>query len=478
MSKRYLLRRRTKIVCTIGPATESAASIERLVRAGMNIARLNLSHGTYESHKKIISHIRKVSKKLTIDVAILMDLPGPKYRTGKLKEGKTVLKKGAITTLTIEDIEGDSTLIPVNLPNLPQDVKTGNTILLDDGALQLKVLETSTTEVKCRIVVGGTLTERRGLVVPGMRTSSPFITPDLRQHLSFSLEQKPDYLAISFVSSADDVSGVRSLVRAKNMHTPIISKIERIQAVKDFDDILLHSDGIMVARGDLGVDIPLERVPLVQKETIRKCNKAGKPVITATQMLESMIKAARPTRAEVTDVANAIFDGSDAVMLSAETSIGDYPLATVRTMAKIAIETEKELPYVLMLRERGTWIEPKTDELISYNACHTAAALGARAIVAFTQSGSTAKRVSRYRPRIAVIAITPDEVVSGRLLLHWGVHPVLVPEAPSSVDYMFSSAAKIAQDLGIVRKGDLVVITGGVPVGTAGATNLLKVHKI
>jgi pyruvate kinase len=470
-------KRRTKIVCTIGPVTGTASVIERLVRSGMNVARLNLSHGTYDVHARYIRTVRRISQRLGTPVAILVDLPGPKYRTGRLKDSQATLKKGAPVTLTTKDIEGDAAIVPVNLPNLPQDVKIGDTILLDDGAMQLRVLGKNGNEVKCRVTVGGVLTERRGLVVPGMRTSGPFVTDFLREHIAFAVQQKPDYLALSFVSNAEDISAVRAVLSETNTDVPVISKIERVQAVKDFDDILSISDGIMVARGDLGVDIPLERVPLIQKEIIQKCNRAGKPVITATQMLESMVNAARPTRAEVTDVANAIFDGTDATMLSAETSVGKYPVQAVRTMARIALETEKGLSYAHLIAERSTWIERETDELISYSACHTADSLGAVAIVAFTQSGSTARRVSKYRPRVPILAITPSDVVSGRLMLHWGVYPLLV--GPSlSVDEQFMAGAKIAKETGLAKPGDLIVITGGVPIGVAGTTNLLKVEKV
>jgi pyruvate kinase len=310
-----------------------------------------------------------------------------------------------------------------------------------------------------------------------MRTSGPFMTDILREHILFSVQQKPDYLALSFVSSAEDISVVESVLRENSVDIPVISKIERVQAVRDFDDILSVSDGIMVARGDLGVDIPLERVPLIQKDIIHKCNRVGKPVITATQMLESMVNAARPTRAEVTDVANAIFDGTDATMLSAETSIGKYPVQSVKTMAKIALETEKRLSYEHLIAERGGWIERETDELISYSACHTADRLRAVAIVAFTQSGSTARRVSKYRPRVPIVAITPDDVISGRLLLHWGVYPFQI-SAASSVDELFATAARVAEDTGLARPDDLIVITGGVPIGVAGSTNMLKVERI
>ncbi|MFC2003959.1 pyruvate kinase [Chloroflexota bacterium] len=477
MKQTDYFKRRTKIVCTIGPATGTASVIERLIRSGMNIARLNLSHGTHDVHAQYIRTVRRISQRLGMQVAILVDLPGPKYRTGRLKGGQAILKKSAQLTLTTRDIEGDAALVPVNLPNLPHDVKIGDTVLLDDGATQLRVLGKSSSEVKCRVIVGGVLTEGRGLVVPGMRTSGSFITDALREHIAFAVQQKPDYLAISFVSSAEDILAVKTVLSEYNADIPVISKIERGQAVKDFDDILSASDGIMVARGDLGVDIPLERVPLIQKEIIQKCNRVGKPVITATQMLESMVNAVRPTRAEVTDVANAILDGTDATMLSAETSVGKYPVQAVRTMARIAQETEKRLSYAHLIAERSMLIERETDELISYSACHTADSLGAVAIVAFTQSGSTASRVSKYRPRVPVLAITPSDVVSGKLLLYWGVYPFQVAPA-SSVDELFKMGANLAKETGLAKPGDLIVITGGVPIGVAGLTNLLKVERI
>ena len=477
MKQSGYFKRRTKIVCTIGPATGTASVIERLIRSGMNVARLNLSHGTHNVHAQYIRTVRRISKRLGMAVAIIMDLPGPKYRTGRLKGGQALLEKSARVTLTTRDVEGDASLVPVNLPNLPHDVKVGDTILLDDGAMRLKVLGKNGSEVHCRVMVGGVLTERRGLLVPGKRTSGPFMTDILREHILFAAQQKPDYLAISFVSSAEDVFAVKAVLREQNVNIPVISKVERVQAVKDFDDVLSASDGIMVARGDLGVDVPLEKVPLIQKDIIRNCNRAGKPVITATQMLESMVNATRPTRAEVTDVANAIFDGTDATMLSAETSVGKYPVQAVRTMARIAEETEKRLSYGHLMAERGMWIERETDELISYSACHTAASLGAVAIVAFTQSGSTARRVSKYRPRVPILAITPSDVVSGCLLLHWGVYPFQIDPA-SSVDELFGAGAKLAKEVGIAKPGDLIVITGGVPIGVAGSTNLLKVERI
>jgi len=472
-----LYRRRTKIVCTIGPASGSRRVIERLIASGMNIARLNLSHGQLEEHAHYIQTIRKASQRLGTNIAILIDLAGPKYRTGKIKDGRVALEKGARVTFTTKQVEGDAHLVPVNLHNLPQDVKVGDTVLLDDGAIQLKVLEKEKTEIKCRVTEGGVLTNDRGIAVPGMRISTPFVTDLLRKQLLFALEEKADFLELSFVSRAEDVEKVREILEQKEADIPIISKIERGEAVTRFNDILATSDGIMVARGDLGVDIPLEKVPLVQKEIIHKCNYQGKPVITATQMLESMVTQARPTRAEVTDVANAIFDGSDATMLSAETSIGNYPVESVKIMAKIAEEVENKLPYEQILKERGSWLEQKTDELISYSACHTAYNLQAAAIVAFTQSGSTARRVSKYRPKVPILAITPNSVAARRILLHWGVYPFQIARA-SSLDELFTTGARLAKELGLAKAGNLIVITGGVPIGVTGSTNLLKVEMV
>ncbi|MCK5181344.1 MAG: pyruvate kinase [Dehalococcoidia bacterium] len=477
MKRSNFFNKRTKIVCTIGPATGSAAVIDKLIRAGMNVARFNLSHGTYSEHARHIQTVRDVSHRLAIPVATIIDLPGPKYRTGKLKDGRATLNEGAQVVLTTRQIGGDDNAIPVNLPTLSKDVKVGDTILLDDGAMQLKVLAKQDTDVSCRVMIGGILTEGRGLVVPGMRISGSFITNTLRECIVFTIKQQPDYLALSFVSKATDLISVRAILHENDADIPVIAKIERGVAVEEFDSILIDSDGIMIARGDLGVDIPLEKIPLVQKEIIKKCNKVGKPVITATQMLESMVNAPRPTRAEVTDVANAIFDGTDAIMLSGETSIGKYPVQAVKMMTRIAKEAEDVLPYKQILSESGGWPERKTDELISYSAWHTAHSLEAAALVAFTQSGSTAGRVSRYRPRMPILAISPSTTVVGRLLLRWGVYPFQIDGA-SSVEDLFATGAKLSKELGLAKTGDLIVITGGIPVGVTGSTNLLKVEQL
>jgi pyruvate kinase len=477
MRRSMLHGRRTKIVCTIGPATGSTGMIERLIKAGMNVARLNLSHGTPTEHAGYVRAIRDLSRRLGAIVAVLMDLPGPKCRTGRLKGHQAVLKKGAQLSFTTEEIEGDANRISINLPDLARDVRPGDTVLLDDGAMQLKVRQVDGGEIKCRVLVGGTLTEERGLVVPGMRSSGPYLTDALRKALAFAISQRPDYLALSFVTAANDLIGVRKLMAEQGAEIPIIAKIERGEAVKNFEGILRESDGIMVARGDLGVEIPLERVPLVQKEVIRRSNHAGKPVITATEMLESMVKSVRPTRAEVTDVANAIFDGTDATMLSEETSIGEHPVQAVTVMDRIARATERKLPYERALSEKKAWLEQRTEELISYDACVTAHNLGARAIVAFTKSGSTAGRVSKFRPRANILAMTPNEAVGRRLMLYWGVQPVRAA-TPASISGLFSAASSLTKGLGLAKPGNLLVITGGIPLGLAGTTNLLKVEVI
>jgi pyruvate kinase len=472
----YYLRR-TKIICTLGPASAPPAMLLRLIKTGMDIARLNLSHGTLAEHARYIKDIKEQSQKAGRRVGILVDLPGPKYRIGRLAGGSVELKKGSHLQLTAEDIEGNATLLPVTLPNLAKDIRPGDTVILSDGGIELKVTGVEDSRVDCRVTYGGLLRQGRGLVVPGMKITVPFISKQLRQDIQFAIEQKPDYIALSFVTSADDVESVKNILKKAGAKIPIISKIERGEAVKNFNAILEASDGIMIARGDLGVEIPLENVPMVQKELIKKCNRAGKPVITATEMLESMIESPRPTRAEATDVANAIFDGTDAIMLSAETSIGKYPIQVVKMMSAIARAAEKKLPYESILEESRNWLAPETDELISYSACQTAHSLHAAAIVAFTQSGSTAMRISRYRPSMPILALTPDETVAGKLMLYWGIRPHIIT-IPATADAGFKLGAELSRDLGIAQPGDLVIIAAGIPIGQAGSTNMLKVEKV
>ncbi len=469
--------RRTKIVATIGPATASSETLAELISAGMNVARFNLSHGNLEEHTEQIKRVRAESKRLGTPVAVMIDLPGPKYRTGALAQPSVQLIKGDTIVLTARSVIGDEKEVSVNLPTLAKDVRVNDLVLLDDGAMQLKCVEVTETDTVCTILVGGKLTAGRGIAIPGRKSSIPFMSDLLKGYINFAISQRPDFVALSFVSRPLDVIQVRQILKKRGADILLIAKIERGAAVDVFDAILAEVDGVMVARGDLGVDIPLERLPLVQKEIIHKANRAGKPVITATQMLESMINAARPTRAEVSDVANAILDGSDAVMLSAETSIGKYPVQAVTMMSAVAMETEKTLPYDLWIAERDSWLTDQTEELISYNACLTARRLKAAAIVAFTSSGSTAGRVAKYRPSAPILAISPNGDICRRLILNWGVQASQIP-TPKTVDDLFATAVKVCKKLKLAKAGDNIIVTGGAPLGVAGTTNLLKVQEV
>jgi len=471
------LRRKTKIVCTLGPATESARMLERLMRAGMNVARINMSHGDKAQHVAMIQAVRAAARKLDVPVAVLLDLPGPRYRTGDLKDSQVILENGSQLVLTSRRVPGNRNEVSLNMPEIVGDVSPGDTILLDDGAIRLVVKSTTDKDIICDIVVGGVLRPRRGIAIPGVRMSAPYISAVMRRHLKLAVKHRVEYIALSYVSRASDVSHVRAILTAAGAAPLVIAKIERRDAVRNFDGILKVSDGIMVARGDLGVDITLEKVPMVQKESIRKCNSSGKPVITATQMLESMINAPSPTRAEVADVANAIWDGTDAVMLSAETAVGSYPVEAVTMMCRVSRETEAALPYERRLANRGRDLEPHTDDAIAYDACSTAHQLDARAIVAFTESGSTAWRVCKYRPSVPILALTSSEEVQRRLALAWGVYPYRRP-SPSNVDDLFTMGSALSREVGAAEKGDRVVIVGGVPIGITGTTNLLKVEQV
>jgi len=469
--------RKTKVVCTIGPASSSSRMLEKLARVGMGVARLNFSHGTHEEHAKSIKAIRQVSAGLGIPLAILLDLPGPKIRTGELEKNEVWLKEGDDFSLTGKPIIGNEQRVSVNFPTFLSDINPGDTVFLNDGAIQLEVISGSDIEVKCKIVVGGLLAEHKGINIPGVKLTIPSITSKDLVDLAFGLEQGVDFFAVSFVREASDVLRVKQFLREKGADVPLIAKIEKHEAVDNIDSIIAEADGIMVARGDLGVEMPLRQVPTVQKEIIRRCNQAGKPVIVATQMLESMISSIRPTRAEVSDVANAIFDGADAVMLSGETAIGRYPVETVAMMANIATEVEQTLPYKRILLERGEQVIPQTDDAISYAACRMSQQLRAACIIAYTSSGSTALRVSKYRPEAPILAITPNTDVARRLILSWGVNSQLVPELVN-VDDIFHYAAQLSLKTGITKSGELVIITAGFPMGVPGSTNLIKVQRV
>jgi pyruvate kinase len=443
----------------------------------MNVARLNFSHGTYGEHASYLKAIRKVAEELETPLAVIQDLPGPKLRTGSLKHDAINLKQGDEIVLVATNTLGDEHKISTNFPALPQDVKPRDIILLDDGAIRLEVVDVGSDKVKCRVAVGGRLTSRRGINVPGVNLSVPSVTDRDLEYLSFGIKEGVDFVALSFIREASDIRKVRQFLEQRGTHIPLIAKIEKHEAVDNVDTIISESDGVMVARGDLGVEISLESVPLVQKEIIQKCNRSGKLVIVATQMLESMINLPFPTRAEVSDIANAILDSADAVMLSAETATGKYPVEATSMMSRIALEVEMALPYGHMLGQRRESLLPQVDDAISYDACHTAEQLRASCIVAYTSSGSTAMRVSRCRPSVPVLAITPSDAVARRLMLSWGINPYPVAKF-ASVDKMFREAEKIALTSGMVKKGDLIVITAGIPLGIPGSTNLIKVQQV
>lgn len=469
--------RRTKIVCTIGPSTSSASMIKELLQAGMDVARINFSHGTHKEHASYIRTLQQAAKQAGVPLGIMQDLPGPKNRTGKLKKGAIELTENADFVLTTKEVLGDEHRVSVGLPDLPKNVKPGDMIFIDDGAIELKVVATSKTEVSCQVVTGGKLGEDKGINIPGITWDAPTTTEEDWNHLLFGLKHNVDFVALSFIREANDVIKVRNFLQKRKKTPALIAKIERREALDNLDGILEAADGVMVARGDLGIEIPIQRVPIVQKEIIQKCNRLGKPVIVATQMLESMVNAPRPTRAEVTDVANAIFDGADALMLSEETAVGSYPVEAVSMMSQIALEAETALPYEEILTNKGKDLQPQTDDAISYAACHTAHQLGAAAIIAFTSSGSTARRVAKYRPKMPILAITPNQVTQRQLSLSWGVRAFQIPE-PSKIAVLFARGARVAKRTGLAQEGDLVVITGGVPIGISGSTNLLKVEKI
>jgi pyruvate kinase len=468
--------RKTKIVCTIGPVSESVEMLTKLIDAGLNVARLNFSHGDFEEHGNRIKNIREASKATGKTVAILLDTKGPEIRTGKLKEEPIELVQDETIVLTTEEILGDASRISVTYEQLPQDVHVGSTILIDDGLIGLTVTNVAGTEITCKIVNGGTIKSKKGVNVPGVKISLPGITAKDAADIEFGISQGIDFIAASFVRKASDVLEIRDLLEkhnATNIH--IISKIENQEGVDNLDAILEVSDGLMVARGDLGVEIPAEQVPLVQKEMIRKCNQAGKPVITATQMLDSMQRNPRPTRAEASDVANAIFDGTDAIMLSGETAAGKYPLESVQTMSRIAETAESALEHREIFVKQSTLQQASITEAISQSVANAALDLNAKAIIAPTASGFTARMISKYRPKAPIIAVTPSEAIMRRSMLTWGVVPVQ-GSTTNSTDHMFEDAVTSAANTGLVDKGDLVVITAGVPAGIAGNTNLIKIH--
>jgi pyruvate kinase len=468
--------RKTKVLCTIGPASESPRIMEALIRAGMDVARLNFSHGTQDEHLRKIKTIRQVAERLEKPVSILQDLSGPKIRVGKVKEGGVELKKGEKFFMTNREIIGDEQGVSVNYATLPEEVKPGDSILLADGMIELRVLESDGQNVQCRIVVGGVLTSQKGVNFPTRSILASAFTEKDRQDLLFGIKHGIDLIALSYVKGAGDIESVRLILRSASADIPIIAKIERKEALDHMEEILPASDGIMVARGDLGVETPLEKIPNVQKKLIRMANALGKPVITATQMLRSMVDHTQPTRAEVTDVVNAIYDGTDAIMLSEETASGQFPAEAAQMMAKIAQSAEEEFPFEQFLK-REIEEEKNLPQAISHAASSLAKEVKAAAIVTPTESGSTAQWVSRLRPRQPILALSRHLSTIKRLNLCWGVCPVLIPDWKDTDD-MLERSRRIPKELGMAKSGDRIIVIAGVPISIPGTTNLIKVEIV
>ena len=471
--------KKTKIVCTIGPASESESILKELFLNGLNVCRLNFSHGTHEEHKARIDTIKKVREQLKMPIGIMLDTKGPEIRLGDFEEGTIDIEEGNVFTLTTRDILGDKSIVSISYKGLPNDVEKGSRILIDDGLVEFEVIEiTDDTEIKCIALNNGTLKNHKGINVPNTKINLPAVTEKDIEDILFGIKNGIDFIAASFVRKSADILEIRKVLEENNgEHVEIIAKIENREGVDNIDEILAASDGIMVARGDLGVEILAEEIPLVQKELIKKSNIAGKPVITATQMLDSMMRNPRPTRAEVTDIANAILDGSSAIMLSGETAAGKYPIESVKTMYNIAIRTEEALDYGAILISKSKVSELTTTNAIGKATCTTAMDLGAAAIITATSSGYTSKAISKFRPKAPIIAATTTDFVMRRLSLVWGVYPVLSPYSDSTDD-VIELSIQSAVESGYVNEGDLVVITAGIPVGTSGSTNLIKVHTV
>ncbi len=445
----------------------------------MNVARLNMAHGTLEDHATAFGHVRSIAEELKQPVGIMVDVPGPKYRTGDIPSGSLSFKEGQKITLTSRQDRagGEGFVVPVKPEGIHRDSRAGKRVLLNDGMITLEIREVQGEDVLCEALTAGRITPGRGVTTPGVEPSQPYPDEKATAAMGFAARQQADFVALSTVTTSDDVLKAREILWAMGFAGGIYSKVERSRAVTNQASIIDVSDGIIVARGDLGTEIRLARVPIVQKELIGLCNELGKPVITATQMLESMISLPVPTRAEVTDVANAVFDGTDAVMLSGETSIGRYPLEAVRFMAEVSMEAEKALPYDAMLVEKRDHLEPLTDDAIAYNACQTAHQLGASLIVAFTESGGTAKRVSKYRPQTRVLALVHNERTRRSLTVTWGVQPVTTRSLEQTDDFFDRAREEAVRRVGL-KKGALVVLVAGVPIGLSGGTDLLRVLTI
>ena len=468
--------RKTKIVCTLGPSTDDENVLRQLMLEGMSVARMNFSHGSHEEQKKRLDMVKKLRKELGLPVAALLDTKGPEIRIGDIEGGKVELKKGQTFVLTTEDIVGNAEIVSITYKQLYKDVKPGDFILIDDGLIGMEVQKIDGEEIVCQVKNGGFISNHKGVNVPGVELKMPFVSQKDYEDIVFAAEQDYDFIAASFTRTADDILEIRKILEEKGgQYIHIIAKIENMQGVENCEEILRVADGIMIARGDMGVEIPLEEVPVIQKKLIRMALKASKPVITATQMLDSMIKNPRPTRAETSDVANAIYQGTGAIMLSGETAAGAYPIEAVRTMARIAERTEKDIDYSREFKPRRLAERPDVTNAISHATCTTAMDLNAAAIVAVTKSGRTVGRIAKYRPSCPIIGCATHSRVCRQLSLMWGVIPVEMQEEETADD-LFDHAVKLSEDKKLISRGDLVVITAGVPLGLSGTTNMLKVQ--
>jgi pyruvate kinase len=471
-SYEVVMSKRTKIIATIGPATSTPAMLSRLIRAGMDAARLNFSHGERKDHITRIRLIRQAARKAGRHIAIIQDLQGPKLRVGAMENDGVMLRRGDVVTLTNRKVTGTGRIISITYPRLMRDLRPGNTVLFDDGRHELMVTRKTGGTLQCRVVRGGLLKSNKGVNLPGAKLSLPSLSRKDRDDLLFGIRQGVDYIALSFVRTAEDIHATRRFIESAGEWIPIIAKIEKPDAVRNLEEIILAADGVMVARGDLGVEMSPEQVPLLQKQIIRACNEAEKPVITATQMLESMIENPQPTRAEASDVANAILDGTDCVMLSGETAVGKHPVQAVAVMARIAARAETSLSPLPPDKHIGG-----IDESIAHAACRAALEQHARSIVTFTQSGSTALLVSKHRPPTDIIAPTPFDRMARRVALYWGVTPLILKPKRTTDDMILGVEAIMLQKR-LARRHDLIVLTAGVPIGVAGSTNMMKVHRV
>ena len=470
--------RKTKIVCTLGPATDNEEVLRQMMLEGMNVARCNFSHATYDEHKKRMDMIKKLRKEVGQPVAILLDTKGPEVRVKNFKDGRVTLEEGQLFTLTADEVEGTKDKVSVTYNRLYEDLEVGMRVLIDDGLIEMTVEQVDRTNIVCRVINGGVVSNHKGVNVPDVDLSMPYISDKDREDILFGISQDVDFIAASFVQKKEDILQLRRLLEKNGgSDIKIIAKIENAQGVTNIDDIIEVSDGIMVARGDMGVEIPYEEVPVIQKKIIKKVYRTGKQVITATQMLESMIKNPRPTRAETTDVANAVYDGTSAIMLSGETAAGAYPVEAVKTMVRIAERTEQDVDYRKRFYQSARETDADITNAICHASCTTALDLNAKAIVTVTKSGTSARLLSKYRPESDIISCATTEKVCRQLSLTWGVTPIVIKEE-KEVFHLFDKAIQAAVKMKLLEAGDLTVITSGVPIGVSGTTNMMKVQVV